>query len=80
MAVCQRYSLDEILFATDGWSESNVIGSGSFGKVYRGSDPDRPHVAWAVKRASVHSNNFKKEVRARRVRELCCLQLMGESS
>ena len=67
--MCRRYSLDEILFATNGWSESNLIGSGAFGKVYRGRDPDRPDVAWAVKRASLHSNSFKKEVRMRRWEE-----------
>ncbi|GAQ86687.1 Protein kinase superfamily protein [Klebsormidium nitens] len=42
----QRYfSLDELWAATNGWSEANMVGSGSFGTVYRGMLPDRTIVA-----------------------------------
>ena len=61
--MCRRYSLDEILFATNGWSESNLIGSGAFGKVYRSHrHRHRP-------RGILHSNSNKKEVRMRRWEE-----------
>ncbi|XP_010521401.1 PREDICTED: probable LRR receptor-like serine/threonine-protein kinase At5g63710 [Tarenaya hassleriana] len=41
----KRFSLREIQLATDSFSESNLIGQGGFGKVYRGVLPDKTKVA-----------------------------------
>ena len=60
-STCMRYSFDELAAATDGWA--HVVGSGAFGTVYRGKDPENADVAWAVKRANVVTHDFRKEVR-----------------
>ena len=59
---CTRYTLEDMARSTDNWSESNVIGSGGFGTVYKGKDPNNPEILWAVKRAKLQSKAFKKEV------------------
>ncbi|XP_006281427.2 probable LRR receptor-like serine/threonine-protein kinase At5g63710 isoform X1 [Capsella rubella] len=41
----RRFSLREIQLATDSFNESNLIGQGGFGKVYRGLLPDKTKVA-----------------------------------
>ncbi|CAL9244745.1 unnamed protein product [Arabidopsis halleri] len=41
----KRFSLREIQLATDSFNESNLIGQGGFGKVYRGLLPDKTKVA-----------------------------------
>ncbi|CAI5970325.1 unnamed protein product [Closterium sp. NIES-64] len=60
--VCRQYSLAEVAAATGEWAEAKRIGSGSFGDVYKGANPTAPHEAWAVKRAKVLTNDFKREV------------------
>ncbi|CAI7887462.1 unnamed protein product [Closterium sp. NIES-54] len=60
--VCRQYSLAEVAAATGEWAEANRIGSGSFGDVYKGAKPTAPHDIWAVKRAKVLTNDFKREV------------------
>ncbi|CAI5941346.1 unnamed protein product [Closterium sp. NIES-64] len=60
--MCQRYPLDVVAKATDNWAEANHIGSGAYGEVYRGVCPDDPSVVWAVKRAKILTNDFKREV------------------
>ncbi|CAI7926501.1 unnamed protein product [Closterium sp. NIES-54] len=60
---CKQYSLADIQQATNFFSEINLIGSGGFSDVYKGVDPQDPEVVWAVKRATMLSNDFKKEVR-----------------
>ncbi|CAI5513442.1 unnamed protein product [Closterium sp. Naga37s-1] len=61
-AVCRQYSLAEVAAATGEWAEANRIGSGSFGDVYKGANPTAPHEIWAVKRAKILTNDFKREV------------------
>lgn len=41
----KRFSLHELLFATDGFSNKNVLGKGGFGKVYKGRLADGSLVA-----------------------------------
>lgn len=41
----RRFSLRELQLATNDFSESNVIGAGGFGKVYKGLLPDNTKVA-----------------------------------
>ncbi|CAI5461756.1 unnamed protein product [Closterium sp. Yama58-4] len=61
---CKQYSLADIHQATNFFSEVNLIGSGGFSDVYKGVDPSDPEVLWAVKRATVLSNDFMNEVAA----------------
>lgn len=60
-ATCHRYAFAELTDATKDWADE--IGSGAFGTVYRGRDPEDPTVLWAVKRANVVTHDFRKEVR-----------------
>ncbi|CAN8289471.1 unnamed protein product [Cochlearia groenlandica] len=41
----KSFSLRKIQLATDRFNESNLIGQGGFGKVYRGLLPDKTRVA-----------------------------------
>ncbi|CAI5513430.1 unnamed protein product [Closterium sp. Naga37s-1] len=61
-AVCRQYRLDVLAAATGMWEEANKIGSGGFGDVYRAEDPADPSTLWAVKRAKVLTNDFRREV------------------
>ncbi|CAI7830731.1 unnamed protein product [Closterium sp. NIES-53] len=60
--VCRQYSLAEVAAATSEWAEANRIGSESFGDVYKGANPTAPLEIWAVKRAKILTNDFKREV------------------
>ncbi|CAI5519315.1 unnamed protein product, partial [Closterium sp. Naga37s-1] len=62
--VCQRFSLADITQATNNWADSNRIGSGSYGDVYRGVCPYDSSVLWAVKRARILTKDFQREVAA----------------
>ena len=62
LSLCARFSFQQLQQATDGWAESNLLGSGAFGTVYKGRDPSNPDVMWAVKRAKLQSSSFRKEV------------------
>ncbi|XP_058774016.1 cysteine-rich receptor-like protein kinase 44 [Vicia villosa] len=59
-----RFNLKAILVATNGFSDSNKIGQGGFGVVYRGKLPNGHMIA--VKRLSINSSQgdgeFKNEV------------------
>ncbi|CAI5459729.1 unnamed protein product, partial [Closterium sp. Yama58-4] len=59
--VCQEFSLKQLKRATNGWAGENLVGSGAFGDVYKGVDPQTGEV-WAVKRAKFLSNDFQTEV------------------
>lgn len=61
----RRFSLRELQLATDNFSESNLIGQGGFGKVYRGVLSDNTKVA--VKRLTDYNSPggeaaFQREV------------------
>ncbi|CAI5527101.1 unnamed protein product, partial [Closterium sp. Naga37s-1] len=60
--VCEQFSLQQMLSATNNWSEDNVVGKGGFGVVYKGRSPQGQ--LWAVKRSSIMTNDFETEVRA----------------
>ncbi|GJP37216.1 hypothetical protein CLOM_g21648 [Closterium sp. NIES-68] len=60
--LCQQYSLADVARATGDWAEGNRIGSGSFGDVFKGVSPHDASVLWAVKRARVLTNDFRREV------------------
>ncbi|CAI7802891.1 unnamed protein product [Closterium sp. NIES-53] len=62
--VCQKFSYADMAHATNNWAESNRIGSGGFGDVYRGVCPYNPSVAWAVKRGRFITKDFHREVAA----------------
>eukprot|EP00475_Leptophrys_vorax_P012006 TRINITY_DN18463_c0_g2_i1.p1 TRINITY_DN18463_c0_g2~~TRINITY_DN18463_c0_g2_i1.p1 ORF type:complete len:492 (+),score=30.16 TRINITY_DN18463_c0_g2_i1:103-1476(+) len=59
---CTRYPVKVLREATNGWAPENRIGAGGFGEVYRGVSPHDSSVVWAVKRATVMTNDFKREV------------------
>ncbi|GJP57477.1 hypothetical protein CLOP_g12193 [Closterium sp. NIES-67] len=60
--LCQQLSVGEVVRATNGWAEESRIGSGGFGDVYRGVSPLDGSTVWAVKRAKVLTNDFRREV------------------
>ncbi|CAI5936328.1 unnamed protein product [Closterium sp. NIES-64] len=60
--VCEQFSLQQMLSATNNWSDDNVLGKGGFGVVYKGRSPQGQ--LWAIKRSTIMTNDFETEVRA----------------
>ncbi|CAI5517894.1 unnamed protein product [Closterium sp. Naga37s-1] len=60
--VCEQYTLQQILTATDNWAKENELGKGGFGIVYKGCSSQGQQ--WAIKRSTVMTNEFETEVRA----------------
>ncbi|CAI5509336.1 unnamed protein product [Closterium sp. Naga37s-1] len=60
--VCEQFSLQQIMKATNNWAAENVLGEGGFGIVYKGVSPQG--LLWAIKRSTVMTNEFETEVRA----------------
>ncbi|PWA98017.1 serine-threonine/tyrosine-protein kinase catalytic domain-containing protein [Artemisia annua] len=60
---CQHFSLDAIRSATENFSEGLVIGSGGFGKVYKGHIHHRSASHVAIKRLDLMSNQGSPEFR-----------------
>ncbi|CAI7880294.1 unnamed protein product [Closterium sp. NIES-53] len=60
--VCQEYSLQAVVKATNGWSEDNLLGTGAYGDVYRAFSPTDDATPWAVKRAKIVTTDFDTEV------------------
>ncbi|CAI5502211.1 unnamed protein product, partial [Closterium sp. Naga37s-1] len=62
LEVCEQYTLHQMVKATDNWAKENEVGRGGFGIVYKGHSPQGQ--TWAIKRSTVMTNNFEREVRA----------------
>ncbi|CAI5534359.1 unnamed protein product [Closterium sp. Naga37s-1] len=60
--LCQQVGMADVLRATGGWAEDRRIGSGGYGDVYRGVSPLDGCTPWAVKRARVLTNDFRREI------------------
>ncbi|CAI5498522.1 unnamed protein product [Closterium sp. Naga37s-1] len=59
--VCEQFSLQQLVKATDNWASDNVLGKGGFGIVYKGCSPQG--LLWAVKRSTIMTNDFETKVR-----------------
>ncbi|CAI5979873.1 unnamed protein product [Closterium sp. NIES-64] len=57
--VCEQFSLQQMVKATNNWSDDNVLGKGGFGIVYQGYSP-HGHL-WAINRSTVMTNDFEAE-------------------
>ncbi|CAI7840944.1 unnamed protein product, partial [Closterium sp. NIES-53] len=60
--LCEQFTLQQLVKATDNWAPENMLGKGGFGTVYKGCSPQGQ--LWAVKRSIVMTNEFETEVRA----------------
>ncbi|XP_058202659.1 receptor-like protein kinase FERONIA [Rhododendron vialii] len=59
---CRRFTLDEVLLATDNFHDALVIGKGGFGKVYKGFiDDGATTTVVAIKRLNAQSNQGAEE-------------------
>ncbi|XP_074336635.1 proline-rich receptor-like protein kinase PERK9 [Apium graveolens] len=56
------YSYEELLDATNGFSEQNLLGEGGFGRVYKGCLPDGREIA--VKQLTIGGGQGEKEFKA----------------
>jgi serine/threonine protein kinase len=60
--IAKEFSYSEIRDATNGFSKSNILGTGTFGSVYRGTLPDQTQVAVKIINSPKESG-FEEEVR-----------------
>ncbi|CAI7846431.1 unnamed protein product, partial [Closterium sp. NIES-54] len=60
--LCQQVAMADVLCATARWAVDRSISSGGFGDVYLGVSPLDGCTPWAVKRARVLTNDFRREV------------------
>jgi serine/threonine protein kinase len=60
-SICLEYAYKDILAATDGFNEKNILGKGAYGAVYKGELKDGTEVAVKVLHAP-REGGFKEEV------------------
>ncbi|TYI14617.1 hypothetical protein ES332_A08G133400v1 [Gossypium tomentosum] len=58
----ENLKIEDIIRATEGWSEKYIIGRGKHGTVYR-TETSNSRNHWAVKKVNLSSTNFKLEMR-----------------
>ncbi|CAI5536908.1 unnamed protein product [Closterium sp. Naga37s-1] len=75
--VCEQFSLQQMLKATNNWSEDNVLGKGGFDIVYKGRSSHGQ--LWAIKRSTIMTNDFETEHREQQRAWRTCMGLTHPS-
>ncbi|XP_017972613.1 PREDICTED: receptor-like protein kinase [Theobroma cacao] len=73
----ENLKIEDIIRATEGWSDKYIIGRGKHGTVYRTESSDSRN-QWAVKKVNLSDTNFRLEMRTLRlIRHRNILRMAG---